>query len=147
MNILFVCRGNTCRSVLAQYIAVYLAKQHPILLEHVFRSAGVQVWPGQSASEHALEVLSKRYGIDAVSHQSSQLDEELIAWADKIYTMTPARKLQITDRFPVAIPKLELLSDRVPLEDPIGGDLEEYAALGDMIEDALMLRFNQLELL
>lgn len=115
--------------------------------EHVFRSAGIDAWTGQPASNHALAILASQYHVDAESHRAYRLNDELVAWADLIYTMTPERASQICERFPATGQKLKLLDERVPFEDPIGGSSEEYRQLAHLIETALMKHISQLEIL
>jgi protein-tyrosine phosphatase len=144
VNLLFVCRGNTCRSVLAHYIAEVLVRSHPVKQKPLIRSAGVEAWPGMTASSHTLQVLAKDYDYDASSHRASKLTPEHIKWADVIYTMTTARRDQITTQFPQAVTKLKLLSAKIPIEDPIGGDETVYRELAKDIEQALKVRYLEL---
>lgn len=145
MNILFVCRGNTCRSVLAHFIALSLQKQEVINRTHDIRSAGVDAFPGQIPSDHTLHILKESYRLDASPYRAQRLNGNLVGWADVIYTMTPCRRLQIVERFPAAFSKLQLLGDRITLEDPIGGSLEEYEVLSRQIDDAIRVRFKELD--
>ncbi len=134
--------------MLAQYIALSLQKRlSPIASEHVFRSAGVDAWSGQNASDHTLDILSKQYQTDARDHRSYRLNNNLVVWAETIYTMTPERVLQIGQRFPAASSKLKLLDDHILFEDPISGSYTSYLQLANLIETAVMKHLSHLEML
>ncbi len=110
------------------------------------RSAGTEAWSGMSASVAAQDALLMR-GIDLMDHHSQELSEELVAWADVIFTVTRQRERQITDMFPHAGPKLRLLDPNAPIEDPIGAGVRHYAQLARKIEVALKPRLTELGLL
>jgi arsenate reductase (thioredoxin) len=73
-NVLFVCVGNSGRSVMAERIFRGLAG--PV---HAARSAGSE--PGTAAHPQVLAALDE-IGIDARDHVPQKLDAELLAWAD-----------------------------------------------------------------
>lgn len=140
MNILFVCRGNTCRSALAEVIARSLIGERATI-----RSAGTEAYPGSPASPGAREA-AKRRGLDLEDHRSKQLSRSLIQWADIIYTVTPERSSQIIRDFPSALDKLRWIDPDLPLTDPIGSGIEIYIDLANRIESALRMRFTELQL-
>jgi hypothetical protein len=68
IRILFVCAGNTCRSVLAEYIARYR-------FGNVVESASAGIKPQTAAdASSAIETL-KDIGIDASGHQPKGLED------------------------------------------------------------------------
>jgi len=80
MNILFVCTGNTCRSPMA---AALLKNKRPAY--HV-KSAGIFANENLEPNRHAVRALYQ-YDIQ-LSHQSTQITEKLLNWADLVLTMT-----------------------------------------------------------
>jgi protein-tyrosine-phosphatase len=135
-RVLFVCTGNTCRSPMAE--AMFRAKAADLGIE--VKSAGVAAFDGQKASEHAIHALRER-GISH-DHVSQRLNEELIAWADIVLTMTASHKALVLSFFPQAAEKVFTLCEYVDIgdkdiADPFGGGLEIYQQCADEIEQAL----------
>ncbi|MBB6445608.1 low molecular weight protein arginine phosphatase [Bacillus benzoevorans] len=124
-HILFVCTGNTCRSAMAEAM---LRNMNISGIE--VKSAGVYAENGGNASVNAMKVLDE-YQIPH-NHQSTKLNEELIAWADYILTMTTGHKQALAGRFPRAIEKTFTLKEFAEMDghadiaDPYGGSVETY---------------------
>jgi len=74
MNVLFLCVGNSGRSLLAERLFARAAGGH-----HEARSAGSA--PGAAPHPHVVTAL-REVGIDAAGHVPRKLDEELLAWAN-----------------------------------------------------------------
>lgn len=136
MNILFVCTGNTCRSAMASAIMDKIAVEND--LEVRIESAGIFAEEGMSASENAVKAVAK-YGIDLTNHRTQPVTEDLIKQCDIILTMTQAHK-QVLE--PMAQGKvytlLEYAGSEGDVQDPYGGDLEEYEECAREIYYALV---------
>ena len=111
---LFVCVGNQGRSVLAERL--FRAQT----TEHAARSAGAA--PGRAPHPEVLAVLGE-LGIDASDHVPTQLDGQLLDWADVVVATcdgvcpaTPGKQ-----RFDWA------------LADPMGRPLAEVRAIRDEV--------------
>lgn len=135
MNILFVCTGNTCRSPMAAAIMAKKAEERGIDVR--IESAGIFANEGENASSEAIIVMME-YGIDLTGHHAQSINEELIEKSDLILTMTPAHKM-IFDN--VAGKKTYTLSEYAgiegDIEDPFGGDVEDYQIAAKQIELAV----------
>jgi protein-tyrosine phosphatase len=102
------------------------------------RSAGTHTRNGLPASDGALLVAS-RHGYSLETHESTELSEDLVEWADRVFAMTPSHLHQV--HLMGGAGKSELLGsygagpensgakrDQAPLSvpDPFGGDDEVY---------------------
>lgn len=84
MNILFICTGNTCRSPMAE--AILKHKQPTINV----KSAGLYANQNDRANPLTLQIL--RENNIQIDHYSQAVTDELLKWADYIFTMTQAHK-------------------------------------------------------
>lgn len=124
---LFVCTGNTCRSPLAQ---VFLHNKRPDL---EVKSAGVHAVTGSEVSEGVKTVLGEK-GIQ-FNHQSNQVDEGLMEWADIVLTLTTSHKATLIKLYPQYINKIYTLKQ-------FAYDNEETEALHEKLQH----HYAQLEL-
>ena len=148
-NILFVCTGNSCRSVMAQG----LLQQQLKPLAHRLRqpvevdSAGVSAFDGMSPSREALTLL-QRAGIDLSGHMAKSLTDEMIRRADLIFVMEPFHVDEVVRRAPDAKAKTHLLRrygvpahDAAAVEagiaDPIGRSMDVYERCFAVIREAV----------
>jgi len=138
--ILFVCSGNTCRSVMAEHL---LRKRlGEIGLSARLESAGLWAVEGEPASEY-VQTLLNRLGVEGVCHRSRRVTTGQVDEADLIVVMTESHRQQLLARFPRAEGKVRLLkeydraSDGGDLSDPLGGDAGSYEAIRNAIEHAL----------
>lgn len=75
-RVLFVCVGNTGRSVMAERLLLRASAGR-----HEVRSAGSR--PGREPEPSVLEALAE-VGIDASDHIPRRLEDDLVAWADVV---------------------------------------------------------------
>ncbi|MDD5656403.1 MAG: L-threonylcarbamoyladenylate synthase [Elusimicrobia bacterium] len=121
---LFVCTGNTCRSVMAQFLLRKLARERG--LEASARSAGVaaerhfQVPPGVRSALAA-------EGIRELEHVPQLVGRDLLEWADQVLVMEKLHRELILDRFPEFGGKVRTLAAG-DIADPIGRPDDVYAA-------------------
>jgi protein-tyrosine-phosphatase len=90
-RLLFVCTGNTCRSVLAEHIA-----RSQFLLDA--SSAGIDPQPSSDAAG-AIETLNE-LGIDASRHVTRGLDAVNISVVDHVVAMEPYIATVVEQTFP-----------------------------------------------
>ncbi|NLE64711.1 MAG: threonylcarbamoyl-AMP synthase [Elusimicrobia bacterium] len=142
-QVLFVCTGNSCRSVMAEYLFRDILKGREDV-EVVSAGTGV-IFPA-TASQEAVAVLKGR-GIDARAHRSRPLTNMLLKKADLIFAMTRSHRDQILERVPGVEKRVYLLGEfrndpvrretDLDIPDPIGRSHEEYQECLEVIEDAL----------
>ena len=124
MNVLFVCVGNSGRSVMAEHLFRRVAGDR-----HSARSAGSD--PGAAAHPQVVEALAE-IGIDANGHVPHKLDAADLAWADvavstcseEVCPVTPGvRRIGWVFRDPKALP----LEEVRPIRDEIEQHVEQLA--------------------
>jgi len=136
MNVLFVCTGNTCRSPMAAALfnKIALEKNLDVRIE----SAGIFAQDGESASPEAI-VAMKKYDIDLLSHHAQVINSELLEKSDLILTMTAAHKMVLAPSAPEkAFTLCEYADVEADIQDPFGGDVEEYEECAEEIYKALI---------
>jgi arsenate reductase len=114
-RILFVCIGNTGRSVMAERLLARAADGR-----HEARSAGAA--PGDAVEPKVLDVLSE-VGIDASDHVPHELGDEDTAWADVV--------VAACDGACPVVPGKRYIAWNLP--DPMGRPLDEVRAIRDEI--------------
>ena len=108
-------------------------------------SAGMFATDGEKATPEAIEAIRK-YEIDLESHLSQQITPELIEKSDLIITMTEAHKMVLQDMAKEKTCTLcELADISGDIEDPYGGDVEDYTEVADKLYIALTQLCNKLE--
>jgi len=139
-RILFVCTGNTGRSVAAEALARHRIGAHGLAL--TVASRGVAVDPRNDRPEPHLAMLLAARGVDISAHRATVLTEADIRSADCILTMTALHRRTVLDRFPGAAGKLHMLSQAArgtqeDVADAFGAPMATYERLVTQL-DALV---------
>lgn len=107
-EVLFVCTGNSCRSVMAEYLFRKMAEDKGLDV-HAY-SAGIAAAYRQGPSFETAEVL-KRDGIDARGHSSRMVHEDSMDSADMVLALTDQHAAHLKKHFPESESKIYLLTE------------------------------------
>lgn len=113
-RVLFVCVGNICRSVFAEYLARSVFSN-----DIRFESAGIR--PQSAPDWHTTDSLIVNFSIDASEHVPRDVRRLDLDKYDLVVALDPAAANQLKD-MGVAASTLILWN----VSDPWGGDLAEY---------------------
>ncbi len=127
-TVLFVCTGNTCRSIMAEGLLKKLLAEKGIKNIKVI-SAGVSALPEVSPTRETIEVLQKE-GIDVSDYKTKVLTEEMLKTADIIFVMQEYHKDVISKRVPWVKERIFVLD----VADPIGRPLNIYQDYFELIK-------------
>lgn len=127
MNLLFVCQGNSFRSIIAQA----LADKH--LPDSESRSAGLD--PYRKVREITRQALEQVDAYNPVKGEEPKpVTRELLEWADKIVVMEEYQKQEIIDDFDIDETSIDVWG----VEDlpPIEGEVEKIPeGVVEILED------------
>ena len=142
-NILFVCTGNTCRSVMAEYLLRQALKKR---MDVEIDSAGTGVLFPMAPSAETVVVL-KELGLEASSHQAKGVSEMMLRKSDLIFVMTHGHREQVLQKAPQVDKRVYLLKEFVhskegmkqdlDIPDPIGTSLSSYRYCLNIIKEAV----------
>ena len=116
---MFVCTGNSCRSVMAEGLLRDFLRRKERLGVQVL-SAGTSTTPGMGPTQETIDVMADA-GVDVSDHLSRQLTPELVQLADVIFCMEGFHRDQVLAIDPEAESKVHLLRtfrNPVPVPDP-----------------------------
>jgi protein-tyrosine phosphatase len=127
-HMLFVCKGNICRSPLAAaYMRIRMEQEGRY---GVIDSAGLETTEGKEADPSA-KLVAQRHGLSLDSHKTKQISDALVNQADLILVMEPAQQARIIKSYPRAKGKVFLLGcfqARISAEisDPHSRPIEDF---------------------
>jgi protein-tyrosine phosphatase len=142
MNILFVCTGNVSRSFMAEMLLKDEINKHG-LKDILVSSAGLHAYPGSSGDPNVIDFLSSNK-ISIEDHESSQLTENELDWADLVLVMEKYHLETIESQWPESIDKVKLLGEYIPgnpvtddILDPYGKSPYHYRVIQSQISLAV----------
>lgn len=114
-KVLFVCTGNSCRSVMAEGLLKKVLKERNRSDVEVM-SAGVSAPIGLPATAETLELLSKE-GIDMSAHRAKRIDSIMLKSSDLILVMEDLQEAYILELAPAVKNRLYLLREFAKIQD------------------------------
>jgi tRNA threonylcarbamoyl adenosine modification protein (Sua5/YciO/YrdC/YwlC family) len=139
---LFVCTGNSCRSVMAKGLLEKKLKERNRSDVQVL-SAGIIMLAGLGAAEGTRELL-KEEGIDVSDHRSQKVTPDMIKKSDIILVMERLHEQRILELAPSVKNRLFLLKEfakiddnNLDIADPIGKPREFYEKTFAIIKEAI----------
>ena len=142
-TVLFVCTGNSCRSVMAEYLLQSQVQERD---DVEVMSAGTGVFIQSAASSETLAVLAEE-GINAADHVAQPINTILLKKADLIIVMTRNHRSQVLERVPEVEKRVYLLkefanipstgAESLDVPDPIGKSRGLYKECLREIKEAI----------
>jgi len=146
-HVIFVCKGNICRSAFAEYYLKRELSDETLLVE----SCGLDVDQGFASPPEAVRV-AKEFDLDLEIHRSKGLSSCDLQTADLILPMEFRQYQRLKAMFPGKQSRIRLLRDFAPwpdcllcnIDDPYGSDEDEFRRCFKRIQRSLDGLRNQL---
>ncbi|MCX5692398.1 MAG: L-threonylcarbamoyladenylate synthase [Candidatus Omnitrophica bacterium] len=133
-SILFVCTGNSCRSVMAKALMEKFVNEAGISEKVHIDSAGTSTFAGIGAAPYTVSVL-KDEDIDVSGHRGKNINKDILKRSDIIFVMEKYHRDAIISMMPEIEDKVRLLREGADIPDPIGRPIEEYKNVMGIIKE------------
>lgn len=121
MKIIFVCHGNICRSVSAEYIAKYLIDQYHIASHFEIISRAVSIEEEGNDIYPPMKMVLLNHHIPTLKHHAKKISSSEYQKADVVFAMDYSNIRNLSHMFN-DLSKVKLLGDYLPqkkeIEDP-----------------------------
>ncbi|MFH1905528.1 MAG: low molecular weight protein arginine phosphatase [bacterium] len=145
-TILFVCTGNSCRSIMAEGLLKKMLSEKGVeeYSKYKIISAGTHTVEGFPPVHMTQKVMNEQ-DIDVSSYKSNKLTKETVNKADLVLVMTQKHKDEILRIYQEKTKKIFLLKEFAGIEDknpdiadPIGLSYDAYKYCMEEIEKCLI---------
>lgn len=137
-SVIFVCRGNICRSPLAEFYFAGKAKEkgHSITA----KSAGIETHPGKPAHTLA-KGIARQHGISLERHATTPLYKDLLQQSDLVLVMEVAQKDRLAKLYPQEQQKVFVLGQfckggSLDIDDPYCGTQDDFRVCFERIRES-----------
>ena len=125
LRVLFVCTGNTCRSLMAAAWLNHFGRAHGIEAA----SAGLFPAPGAPISAKAVAALKAAGALPTPDdrfdlHTARPVDEAMIRGCDRVIGISHRHAMELICAFPAHAEKISSMPRDIP--DPFGGSEDDY---------------------
>jgi len=155
-SILFVCKGNICRSPFAEYVANKIASERS--LKRVVSSSAGLIVRASLASPHEVLEVAEKFGVNLIDHKSNGITNRLAESSDMIIAMETWHVTRLREMFPMNGDKIFLLPlfernarrwrwsyERYNISDPYGKPLPYFQECFHRIERCIDEMFSRFQ--
>ena len=149
-NILFVCKGNICRSVFAEYRLKMMVQGTGN--DYLIHSCGLDASQSGQSPDHALTV-AKEYGLDLTNHVPKPVASTYMDEADIVLAMEYSQFRALKKQYPRHKDKIRLLREFAPfphnlfvnIDDPYGWGISIFRKSFEIIDRSLLGLIKRME--
>lgn len=144
-KIMFICTGNTCRSVMAEGLFKKLLKEYDRTDIEVY-SSGLHASTGEYVTDEAVQVMQEQYNVNILQHQSVNVKNSNIKDMDLILCATHAQLTTLEYMYPELDHKIFTIKEYAygpevkdkDIADPWGYPILVYKKCAQEIYEALI---------